>query len=268
MDSAPLLYGNSISLRSGGCAVSFDDIKCFKTRSSTVSIALQSDFRYQSSASQNAGKITSLAIDGLNNWSLEDEELYLVDWTVPEINTLADGQSLDIDSTYLSTLYGNWLGSDPHSGITEYQVAAGTSPSLDDVLPWITNGLVESLTHVLLNPIYDQLYYISVRAINGAALENEISSDGQRYVQEPANGLTEELLNAISVYPNPAIDQLTISNISFNVDLFLYAADGKLVYKNTVNEATTIPLEFANGIYSLVIANGDRFVVKKVEIQK
>jgi hypothetical protein len=113
------------------------------------------------------------------------------------------------------------------------------------------------------------MYYISVRAINGATLENQISSDGQRYLQEPANGLSETLLNAISIYPNPAIDQLTISNISFNVDLFLYAADGKLVYKNTVNEATTIPLiEFANGIYSLVISNGEGFVVKKVEIQK
>jgi hypothetical protein len=267
-DTSPLTSGNSISFRSGGCEVLFDDLKVYRSRTNNVDITLQSDFRHQSISSQPAGRISSLAIDGLNNWSLEDEELYLVDWTEPIVSNLSDGSSSDIDTTYLSTLTNNWMASDPHSGVTAYEIAVGTTPNGIDVQTWTSNGVLTTLSHVLSNPVLDQIYFTSVRTINGAGLVSEMSSDGQRYVEEPTSSILQELFNKIQVYPNPASNVLTIASISMPISVQLYSSEGKLVFKENADDTMIIDLsQFSAGIYSLLLSRDAGFIVKKVVIQ-
>lgn len=270
-DPTPLSSGNSVSLRTGNCIVEYDNVRVYRSRgaNTTISVGTSAAFFAQSENASNSGIVRSFVLDDSDLWSAEDYELYKVDWTPAVISAVSDGGSTDIDTTYSSTLEANWTATDPHSEILDFEIAIGTSASGTDVQNWTSNGLVSTLSYILTNPVYDQVYYISLRAINGAFLVNEMSSDGQRYVQEPSNTLSEQHLNEILIYPNPAIDQLTISNINVEVELFLYSAEGKMVYQHSVNSTTTIPLaDFSNGIYSLVISNGKEFIVKKVEIHQ
>ena len=60
-DPTPLQSGNSISLRSGGCAVSFDNIRVYKSRSTQVPISVgpTDEFSIESSSASQSGFILS-----------------------------------------------------------------------------------------------------------------------------------------------------------------------------------------------------------------
>lgn len=269
-DPTPLTSGNSISLRTGNCNVEYDNIRVYKSRNNNapVSVGLTGAFYNQSTNSIETGLVRSLVLDDTDLWSAENYALYKVDWTAPIIDVLSDGSMLDIDTTYLSTLDGNWTAYDLHSGVTEYEVALGTTALATDIQAWTSNGLSTIHSHILSNPIFDQVYYISVRAKNGADLVQESSTDGQRYVEEPSSAsLVEELLKNIQVYPNPTTDYLTFKNIPFDVAIFLYSMDGKLIFQEQEINNTVVKLpEMANGFYNLVISKGNQVIVKKVEI--
>lgn len=269
-DPTPLTSGNSISLRTGNCTVEYDNIRVYKSRnvSASVTVGPNGAFYNQSDNSSEVGLIRSFVLDDSDLWSAEDYKLYKVDWTVPIIDVIYDGILNDIDTTFNSTLEGNWLASDTHSGIVEYDVALGTTPMGTDIQDWTSYGMATVLSHVLANPIFDQVYYISVRAKNGADLVNEMSSDGQRLVEEPSSAsLDENLLNGIIVYPNPTSDYLQFENMPFEASIFLYSKDGKLLIKEQIGNEKSIQLpEMANGSYNLVISKGNQVIVKKIEV--
>jgi hypothetical protein len=177
---------------------------------------------------------------------------------------------MDIDTTYQTTLEANWIAMDPHSGIATYEFAVGTIASGTDVQDWTSNGSLSTLSYILMNPIYDQVYYISVRALNGADLNSEMSTDGQRLFSDPSSGLsTDELLQGIKIYPNPTSDYLLFENLPFDVSISLYTMDGKLVLKDIGKENTKMNLpELANGIYNLVISKDQNLILKKIEIYR
>lgn len=268
-DPTPLSSGNSVSLRTGNCIVEFDNIRVYKSRgaNSFISVGSTAAFFAQSENGSNAGLVRSFVLDDTDLWSAEDYALYKVDWSQPEINLLADGSNTDIDTTYSSTLEGNWSVSDPHSEILDFEIAIGTTAFGTDIQNWTSNGLSTTISHVLSNPIYNQLYYISLRATNGAQLTHEVSSDGVRYVDQSSSAELSELLNSISIYPNPATTQLSISNLPFEVELKLYSSEGKMIYSGNSNSIIDLT-NLANGMYNLLILSNDVFVVKKIEILK
>jgi N-acetyl-anhydromuramyl-L-alanine amidase AmpD len=268
-DPTPLTSGNSVSLRTGNCIVEYDNVRVYKSRSvnTTIGVGPTAAFFTQSENASDAGLVRSYVLDDTDLWSAEDYELYKVDWTLPVIDLIADGVSADIDTTYSTTLEGNWIAADPHSEILDFEIAIGTSALGTDIQNWTSNGLSATISHVLSNPIYDQLYYISLRATNGASLISELSSDGVRYIEQPSSAEITELLNNISIYPNPATTQLTLANVPFEIQLKLYSSEGKLVYAGNSNSSIDLT-DIANGVYQLVLLANDRFVVKKIEVLK
>lgn len=268
-DPSPLISGNSISLRTGNCTVEYDNVRVYKSRgtNSTISVGPSSAFFVQSENASSTGLVRSFVLDDTDLWSAEDYELYKVDWTQPVIDVIADGSASDIDTTYSATLEGNWTASDPHSEILDFEIAIGTTALGTDIQNWTSNGLSSVISHVLSNPIYDQLYFISLRATNGAQLTNELASDGVRYVEQPSSAELSELLNNISVYPNPATTQLTLSNLPFEVQVKLYSSEGRIVYTGSSNSSIDLS-NFSNGMYQLVLFVSDQFIVKKIEILK
>jgi hypothetical protein len=224
--------------------------------------------RYQSEGAVASGAIRSMVVDGIGNWSTGVSEVFLIDWTAPEIDFLHDGISEDIDTTFSTTLQANWAGSDEHSAIDHYEIAIGTLPSLNNVLNWTNTSLDQAFSHVLSSPVYNQVYNISLRIVNGAGLESLFVSDGQRLVDEASLGLNNYDLSQISIYPNPASEFITIEGLTDNMIVFIYDVSGKLIsqYDSISSNAISVK-EWAQGVYQLVIQQGSTFIVKRVVVE-
>jgi len=184
-DSAPLTSGIAISPRSGNSKYYIDNLKVYKWRGTdnvtvTVGPASNEMVNYQSaSTTADAGRITALLLDN-TTWTNPDTKSFKVDYTAPQTGIVNDGTGADIDlSTTATSLSANWSNfADSHSGITAYEYAVGTSAGGTNFIGWTSNGTNTSITINNLHLAYGQMYYISLRATNGAGLSAMSSSDG------------------------------------------------------------------------------------------
>lgn len=121
---------------------------------------------------------------------------FAVDVTPPtDPGFVNDGTGGDI--TYVNsatTLSANWgASSDPESGVAKYWYEIGTAPGLGDIVAFTDNGLSTSVTKTGLALLEGTIYYFTVKAENGVALQsNEVSSNGQKVdTTPPAVTLTQ-----------------------------------------------------------------------------
>lgn len=268
-DPQPLTSGNSISVRTGGCSVMFDNIHVYRSRGNQVTIPAGFG-ELMSIESENAietGLVNSIVLDAADNWSSVESELYLLDFTAPELDFINDGTGSDIDTFYTTTFDANWLIEDIHSDIANFDFAIGTAPNLDDVVGWNSNGLASSINEVLASPINGQLYYVSVRAENNAGWESEFVSDGQRYVNNLSTDELDALFEAIVVYPNPASEVLKIGGVPSDAAMYLIDAKGAIVREFDAQTTSLDVSGLARGSYSLMVSVDGAFVVEKVVLR-
>jgi C1A family cysteine protease len=125
--------------------------------------------------SQNGAAIYSNGVTSSNGQT--------VDTTGPQtVAQVNDGTGADAAySSSLTQLSANWAASaDPQSGLTAYYYAIGTTPGGVNVLGWTSNGLNTYVTRTGLSLSSGQIYYVSVKALNGAGTESETTiSNGQ-----------------------------------------------------------------------------------------
>jgi hypothetical protein len=109
-----------------------------------------------------------------------------VDSTAPSAPaTVRDGTGTDISTTSSTTqLSANWdAGTDAESGISGYQYAIGTTAGGTQTVNWTSLGNVTTVTQTGLSLSVGQIYYFSVKAVNGAGLTgNATNSNGQTVV--------------------------------------------------------------------------------------
>ncbi len=76
------------------------------------------------------------------------------------------------------------------------------------------------------------------------------------------------LETAISVYPNPTTDKVTIENLSGNALIRIVDMQGRLVYEQqSVGASTTIDLKnFTKGLYLMVIESNGNRIHKKIDL--
>ncbi|MGB0914852.1 MAG: N-acetylmuramoyl-L-alanine amidase [Crocinitomicaceae bacterium] len=267
-DVSPLVTGGFISLRTGGTSAEFDNVHVYKSRLQSVnaSTGTSSEFSIESENAIPTGICKSIVIDSAENWSQIDEEYYLLDFTPPVASFLNDGLASDIDTFTTTTIEANWQTTDIHSGIGNYEFAIGTLPNVDDVVSWTGNGLTESVGTVISSPVYNQVYYISIRAYNQAGLYNQFMSNGQRYIDNL--GLEESILNNITMYPNPTNSLIRIDQLPNNAEVLIYNIEGKLIHQQNVSGDFNYNAEnLASGTYKVVIQHNDSFVVKQLIVQ-
>ena len=268
IDQQPLISGNSISIRTGGCSAVFDDIHVYRSRGNQVTIpaGFGELMSIESENAQETGLVNSIVLDSAENWSTITSETYLLDFTAPVLDYLNDGSASDIDTFNTATFESNWTIEDIHSDISNFDYAIGTAQNLDDVVAWNSNGLLSSISSVLTSPIQDQLYYISVRAENNAGWVSEFASDGQRYVNDLSTDELNALFESIEVYPNPASDVLKISGLPSEATLYLIDGKGAIVSTESSSSSTKQlnVSQFARGSYQLMIKVGGAFVVRMV----
>ena len=91
---------------------------------------------------------------------------YKYDASAPQMGAVND------DGAYTDAagqLHATWSGSDPESGIAEYQYAVGTAPDdLESVVAWTSVETDTSVTTSGLTLVSGTTYYIGVKARNGA----------------------------------------------------------------------------------------------------
>lgn len=268
-DPTPLTNGNAISLRTAGCEARFDNVKVYKSRGAQVNVTagFNEEMSIESEGATPTAKVKSIIVDEQSHWSLEVEQDYLLDFTPPDFNAIADGSAADIDTFYSSLLEANWDVFDIHSDIESYMVAIGTLPNIADVMPWTSNGGSNIFSTILVNPLYNTVYYVSIQAKNNAELSSIFISDGQRY--KAGLGLDEEqaLLNDLLIYPNPTSDSFSVKNAPENLQVLMYDMNGKL---SLTRSHVTNPIDISNlasGKYNVILKVDNAFIVKELIIQ-
>ena len=266
IDNTPHTTGNSVSFRTGGCDASFDNFYLFKPRNTSTTITVSSSgiFSKESVSASETGFVKSIVLDEINLVSSIDSSYFLVDLTPPTANFLNDGVGNDIDTFFTSTILANWDIEDIHSGILDFEYAVGTLPNLNNVIDWTLSGTNSALSELISNPIFDQVYHVSIRATNQAGLTNTFISNGQRYV-EGLNTMQLSKSNVL-IYPNPAHESVTITGVENAYLITILDAQGKKC-KLLKGQDSYVLTDLAKGVYSVVIANQDSFLVQKLVIQ-
>jgi hypothetical protein len=102
-DPTPLTTGDYISFRTGNCVYKVNDLRVYRSRNSSTSIAVgtNGDMRYESPNSlTSAGRIRSIVQDVAGNLSAISAQDVKIDWTNPTaIQTANDGESADASTT-------------------------------------------------------------------------------------------------------------------------------------------------------------------------
>ena len=277
-DGSPYSNGAYISLRSADCNYMVNDLKAYRSRTNSVNIsvgaAAVNDIRYQSMQPnfQVAAKIKSITNDVVGNLSPVASADLMIDWTAPLlVAQVNDGINSDTDTTFTGTqLSANWTSSvDSNSAISSYKYAIGTTANDSDVVAWTNNGLLTSVTKTNLTLVDNQLYYVSVKSIDGGGLICAASnSDGIRYVDITGIEENKNILQ-VSLFPNPIKDNVTLSFYAKNastIQIKMTDVIGRTINiaKNIAckNGLNTIPvnlkaLSVSSGVYTLSIQSSE-----------
>lgn len=286
-DSSPHATGTAVSFRTGNSTFRIDDFKIFRSRAASTSVlvgaANTNDLRNENISPNIAGgNISSIVKDNANNFSTVVNQIIDIDWTKPVINSVVmkDGTANDIDTTYAGTqLDLNYTAAkDTNSSVTSYSFAIGTIAGSQNITAWTANGLNLSATKTGLSLVNGTKYYIMVKAKNGAGLVSDsVVSDGVVYLM-PTDIKQNNILNELSVYPNPTNDIASISlisAISHNVRYTLFNAQGKLIETKIVSINSGVntfqidikQLQLSKGIYFIKFAANGNETVKKLIVE-
>ncbi|HBF87746.1 MAG TPA: hypothetical protein DDX39_03805 [Bacteroidales bacterium] len=226
-DATPYQSATAISLRTGNADVLYDDIKIYKSRSESELISigdLSSEIRYQNENSATpSARIKSVIFDEAQNISEIASRNVNIDWTKPSISAIFDGTVADIDTSFDNTSYSAFWNSsyDENSDISEYIYAIGTSQGSNDLVDWASIGLDTIVSLLGLNLVFENTYYISVKSINGAGLESDISSSDGVLIKAPIT------VNFEADNNSPCTNELIhFSNLSINASSFLWTFEG------------------------------------------
>ncbi|MBP6964214.1 MAG: hypothetical protein KBC96_07405 [Armatimonadetes bacterium] len=127
-----------------------------------------------------------------------------IDLTPPSRSPLVTDDGLQqVETDYLHAL---WTAEDPESGIDRYQYAVGSSPGSNDVTDWTFTRETE-IAVGNLNLVPGRVYYVSVRARNGASLWSPVgSSDGILVLPDPCKlGVAKRCADGITVSIEPVV---------------------------------------------------------------
>lgn len=284
-DVSPIQTGSYISFRSGNCIFSVDDVYAYRSRTGTATIsvgaAATNDIRYQNaSPTANSAIIKSIAVDNAGNISTVGSKGIHVDFTAAaKVSVVRDGTTTtDISTTTSSTqLSANWPATtDANSGITKYQYAIGKTAGATDVVNWTNNGTAITVTKTGLTLTIGQLYYVSVRSVNGAGLVSAVAtSNGQKAVtaaqpsrMTPEIAGNEKLFN-LNAYPNPFKETITVGyELTEDQEVIITLIDvlGKstILYSNKNQIAgshnmqiNTNDLNLSNGFYLIKVKTAE-----------
>jgi hypothetical protein len=268
-DVTPMTSGNAISLRTAGCEARFDNVKVYKSRAAQVNVTagFGQEMSVESEGATPTAKVKTIVVDAQSHWSTEVEQDYLLDFSPPNFNTIADGASTDIDTFYTSLVEANWDIFDIHSDIESYMIAVGTLPNTADVVPWTSIGTNSVFSTILSNPIYNTVYYVSIQAQNNADLTSIFITDGQRYMAGLGLENQQANLDDLLIFPNPASESFSVKNAPENLEVLMYDMNGKLCLTSSNVENPIDISDLASGKYNVILKVDNVFIVRELIVK-
>lgn len=136
-------------------------------------------YHWQAQIKDGGGGVSAWVSFGGN---LETDSDFSIDATAPT-GTVFDGQTVGVDIDYndgsLDTLHANWNITDAGSGLSTFEYAVGTTAGGNELVGWVSIGLVTSQTITPLTLGTSEVYYVAIRATDNAGNSVVLSSDGQ-----------------------------------------------------------------------------------------
>jgi len=300
-DATPITSGNYLCFRSGNCTMSIDNVEVLKSRTGTsnmitVGAATTNDIQFENPMpSTPSGKVKSIVIDGADLISSIVSATINIDYSAPSMNAVRDGLGTsDINYFYFpGSISANWnAATEPSSNITNYYFAVGLTPGDSNIINWTNNGTSRSVTANVPKMRKGITYYFTVKALNSLGMMSPpMNSNGQRLVYAKTVSETTDTIipnkktdinteTSISVYPNPAKQQLTI-NYSLTettwVLIDIFDLSGKKVAQvinkqlqdaGNYEEIYLLPDDLPSGNYLLTLQFGNKIKVVKFSVLK
>lgn len=186
--------------------------------------------------------------DGAANGTL-DIGPFKYDGTAPAVAVTDDGMYTDA----AGQLHAVWTGSDPDSGVVEYQYAVGTTSGGADVCGWTSVGAATSVTTTGLILTPGVTYFVSVKALNGAGeWSDPVSSDGIK-----AAGVVSTI-SAAKGLPNDTAVILNSKVMSAAFGAYAYVQEGDRSSGIRMNAAAPAGPATLSVAGTLAIINGER----------
>ncbi len=245
-DAAPYATGSSISFRTGNAHLYVSELKVYRSRAATANIsvgtAVTNDIRFQNLNSSTFGaKIKSICNDAAGNLSAIAFHDLNVDWTPPTtISAIFDGLSNDIDTTYSNNeISANWAASsDPNSDVTHYWYCIGSTSGGTDIVNWTDNGANMNVVVGSLTLAYNQMYYVSVKAENGAGLQSGITtSDGVSVIQSVSQPVASFTYSSPYVCAGTSVNFI---NMSTNATSYQWTLTGPENYNSLASNPSFV----------------------------
>lgn len=266
-DVNPLIQGNSISLRSGGCSVSFDDVRVFHNHSNQeiIELGVGKAIEFQSDNEQPSGNISMIGRDLSGNWSNTVNHWLQIDWSPAVVDYIYDGSLTDIDTFFMNPVTSHWNFQDPNSGILHYEYALGSNIGSTNLVPWTMVGLNQTNSVNVNNLQPGLMVYTNINGINKAGLGSIQSSDGQVYLSSAS--LDQNPLVSVHFFPNPNSGAfIQITGLPFPVHLYVYDVNGKVIKSKEVKHDGAVSLDVSDGMYYLQLVGNGFTKTEKIQV--
>lgn len=120
----------------------------------------------------------------------------------------------------------------------------------------------------------DVTFYASTLYANGSGSSGDVTIPTSTTVSEASGvGITEAELEALTVYPNPVIDEINVAakDVDEEIMFTMYGVDGRLILEET-HEPGEITIDVADkslstGVYFLRMESGGNSTIKKLLVQ-
>ena len=160
-----------------------------------------------------------------------------------------------------------------------YTSAVSITAFSDDETTKLTDGFAvnEAMTLKLYKPATNEEFVLVAKYDESMQHTNLFAPAGLSKItglEKSTTGLENFAINDVELYPNPAIDYVTlnvIGTLSQNAEYSIYGAeDGKILRQEPLasNQVRLNVSTLAQGVYFVRINDADRVIVKKLIIQK
>ena len=158
-----------------------------------------------------------------------------------------------------ATIHDNYNYRDPEDAASVNHVvstAVINFPSTSG--QWVRKAVPFEYNGAATNAAYLLITFTTSETAGGGKKDDVVFIDDVELVYNELSVDKNELLNAISIYPNPVKETLIIDNVHTATEYSIHSVLGEVIMTGKLNEFTTVieTLKLQNGVYFLRLGHG------------